>query len=112
MAVTDDIRLRLSAQRALLTHITRSMRAVSVDVIPEEKRAWIRFIFDGEPPAAEAETASVACTEIMTDFVDDWTFDTEFVVTPYPQKMAHRRMAVFARCEDDWVIGGGDAAHG
>src|SRR5262249_18957388 len=65
-ATADDQGLKLSAQRALLTHVTRSMRAVSVDVIPEEKRSWIRFIFDGEPPAAEAETASVACTEIMT----------------------------------------------
>jgi hypothetical protein len=104
MAQQDDINLRLSAQRALLTHVTRTMRAVSVDVVPEEKRAWIRFVFDGEPPPAEAEAASVACTEIMTDFVDDWVFDTEIVATPFPERMAHLRMVVFARCEDEWVL--------
>jgi hypothetical protein len=115
MALADDIRLRLSAQRALLTHTTLGMRAVSVDVVPEQKRAWVRFIFDGEPSLAEAEAASCACTEIITDFVDDWVFDTEVVATPFPEKMAHRRLVVFARCEDEWVInspsaGGSDRA--
>ena len=104
MALQDDIRLRLSAQRALLTHITRRMRAVSVDVAPEQKKVWVRFIFDGEPSLAEAKAASCACTEIITDFVDEWVFDTEVVATPFPGKMEHRRMVVFARCEDEWVI--------
>src|SRR5438067_1275574 len=104
MSVADDMRLRLSAQRGLLRHITRSMRAVSVDVVPGEKRAWIRFVFDGVPPPEEEETASCACTEILTDFIDDWVFETEMVETPYPEKIAHRRIVVFARCEDDWVL--------
>ncbi len=105
MAQPDDIRLRLSAQRALLTAITPSMRAVSVEVIPEQRRAWVRFIFDTEPSPAEEETASVAHTEIATDFVDEWTVELEVVRTPAPGRMEHRRWLVFHRCEDNWVIG-------
>ncbi len=104
MALEDDIRLRLSAQRALLTHITTSMRAVSVDVVPEVRHARIRFIFDGEPPVAEAEAASCASAEIQTDFVDDWVVDWEIVSTPAPQAMSHLRMLVYHRCEDPWVL--------
>jgi hypothetical protein len=63
MALEDDIRLRLSAQRALLTNITLSLRAVSVDVTPEKKRAWLRFIYDGKPLQVEEETASCASAD-------------------------------------------------
>ncbi len=81
MAQEDDIQLRLSAQRALLTHITPSMRAVSVEVIPEQRRAWVRFIFDGKPSPDEEETASVAHTEILSDFVDEWIAPNRYTVT-------------------------------
>lgn len=80
------------------------MRAVSVDVVPEEKQAWIRFVFDGQPPPEEEETASCASTEIIADFFDDWVFETEMVVTPSPAKIPNRRLVVFERCEDDWVL--------
>ncbi len=105
MAQEDDIKLRLSAQRALLTHITPTMRAVSVEFIPEQRRAWVRFIFDGKPSPDEEETASVAHTEILTDFVDEWTVELEMVRTPAPQRMEHLRLVVFHRCEDEWVRG-------
>jgi hypothetical protein len=105
MAHKDDIFLRLSTQRALLTHITPSMRAVSVEVSPEQRRAWVRFIFDGEPSADEEETASVAHTEILSDFVDEWTVELEIVRIPAPQRMGHLRLLVFERCEDEWVRG-------
>ena len=82
MALQDDIRLRLSANAALLTHVTPGLRAVSVDVVPEQKRAWLRFIFDGKRPSAEQETASCASTEILSDYADDWDMDTDIVYTP------------------------------
>lgn len=102
MAHEDDIQLRLSAQRALLTHVTPSMRAVSVEIIPEQRRAWVRFIFDGEPSPTEKETASAAHTEILTDFVDELMVELEMVRTPAPQRMQHLRLLVFHRCEDEW----------
>jgi hypothetical protein len=105
MAHEDDLQLRLSAQRALLGNITPSTRAVSVEVSPEQRRASVRFIFDGEPSPYEEETASVAHTEILSDFVDEWAVELEMVRTPAPQRMEHLRLVVFQRCEDERVRG-------
>jgi hypothetical protein len=109
--IDDDgnTRLRLSAQRALLTHITPSMRAVSVEAVPERQLAWVRFTFDAEPGPSELGTAAVAHTEILADFEDEWTVELEIARTPAPLPMEHRRILVFHRCEDEWVTGGGIA---
>lgn len=98
-----DIRLRLSAQRALLTHITPSMRAVSVEVRPDERMAWMRFVFDEEPSPAEREVASCAQTELLSDFVDGWDVELELVVCTAPGRMRHRCWLVYHRCEDECV---------
>ena len=90
-------------QRALLTHITPSMRAVSVEVRPAHPVAWMRFVFDGEPSADAREVASCAHTELVTDFVDEWPVELELVACPAPGHMEHRRWLVYHRCEDAWV---------
>ena len=74
---------------------------MSVDVLPEQQRAWVRFVFDGVPGAAEEEEASVAYTEILADFPEDWKVEIEFVRTPAPEPMEHLRLLVFLRCEGD-----------
>jgi hypothetical protein len=103
MGIEDDIRLRLSAQRALLTHVTPQLRAVSVDIDPVHHQVWVRFVFDGEPSESAREAASCAATEIVTDYVDGWDFAEEYVNCPAPSRMEHRRICVYHRCEDEWV---------
>ena len=98
-----DARLRLSAQRALLTHITPSMRAVSVEVRPADRVAWVRFVFDGEPSPAVREAASCAHTELLADFIDEWSVELELIACSAPGRMEHRRWLVYHRCEDSWV---------
>jgi hypothetical protein len=103
LGVDANARIRLSAQRALLTHVTPSLRAVSVEVQPAAGLAWMRFVFDGEPLPAAREVASCAHTELLTDFVDEWTVELEVVACVAPARMEHRRWLVYHRCEDAWV---------
>ena len=98
-----DVRLRLSAQRALLTHVTPSMRAVSVEIQPADRVVWMRFVFDGEPSPDAREVASCAHTEVLSDFADEWSVELEVIACRAPGRMAHRRWQVYHRCEDTWV---------
>lgn len=90
----------LSAQRALLGHVTPQLRAVSVDADPNRQQLAIRFVFDGEPSESVREAASCAATEMIADYPDPWTIDEEHVVCPAPAQMEHLRHLVYARCED------------
>lgn len=103
MIIDDDIRLRLSAQTALLTHVTPHLRAVSVDIAPSQKLVKIRFIFDGQPSESDRDTAYCAGTEIIAQYPEGWMIDEEFVDCPAPRPMEHLRLLVYHRCEDDWV---------
>lgn len=98
MSVEEDIRLRLCAQRALLTHVTPRL-----DFDAKLHRIWVRFIFDGQPSESVREAASCAGTEIVADYPEGWDIIEEFVVCPTPDKMEHRRLLVYERCEDSWV---------
>jgi hypothetical protein len=96
------IRFRLSAQRALLGHVTPPLRSVSISV-NELKSAWsIRFVFDGEPSESQLEEAKVATTEILADF-PDWDYSDEFLFIAAPTKIPSLDWVVFARCEYEWV---------
>lgn len=99
----EDIRLRLSAQRALLTHVTPRLRAVSLDCDASQHRVWVRFTFDGPPSESVRDAASCAGTEILADCPEGWDIDEEFVVSPAPAPMVHRRLLVYHRGEDSWV---------
>jgi hypothetical protein len=103
MRVEDDIRLRLSAQRALLTHVTPRLRAVSLDYDSGKQRVWVRFTFDGQPSESVRDAASCAGTEVLADYPEGWDITEEFVVCPAPDPMEHRRLLVYHRCEDSWV---------
>jgi hypothetical protein len=100
MSVRQDIYLKLSAQRALLGAVTRQLRSVSVDLDAERSLIRLRFIFDGEPSEWEREIASIASTEIISDFADGWVFDEKFVSCPAPDRMEHLRMLVYLRNEE------------
>jgi hypothetical protein len=102
--IDHDIRLRLCAQRALLTHIVPQLRAVSLDIVPDERRLGIRFVFDGDPSEPVRNAASCAATEVLSDY-PDWEVAEEYVTTPAPLRIEHLRLLVYARCEDEWVTG-------
>src|SRR5262245_40826826 len=96
----DDMRLRLSGQRALLTHVTPRLRAVSLDSDAGGHRIWVRFIFDGQPCESDRGEAACAGTEILADHTEGWAITEEIVVCPAPRPMEHRRLLVYHRCED------------
>ena len=103
MGLDEDISVRLSAQRALLGHVTPELRAVSVDVDPQSRRISARFVFDGEVNETVRDAASCAGTEILSDYPEGWDIDEQFIICPAPQRPEHLRFVVYARCEDDWV---------
>ena len=93
------ISFRLSAQRALLTHVTPSLRAVSIAVDEANLKWAIRFIFDGKPSEAHLELARGAVTELISDF-PDWEVADEFLKISAPEKITHLDWVVFQRAED------------
>jgi hypothetical protein len=102
MAVPLHISFRLSAQGALLTHITPPLRNVSLAVDEQARRWTIRFVFDGRPSESQLEAARCAVTEILADF-PDWDYTDEFLFVPAPDKFQALEWPVFQRCEDAWV---------
>ena len=96
------ILFRLSAQAALLTHVTPPLRSVSLSVDEPNRRWAIRFIFDRKPSDSELDAAQTVVTEMLAD-EPDWEYEDEFLVVPAPGKMSYLDWLVFKRCEDDWV---------
>jgi hypothetical protein len=103
MDVENDVRIRLSLQQALLTHVTPELRSVSVDVAPEARLVRLRFIFAREPSDSERDAASCAATEVIADYSEGWRLDEEYHVSPVGEPMPHLRLLVYHRCEDEWV---------
>jgi hypothetical protein len=93
----DGIKLRLSAQRALLGNIPKSLRSASI----EYRRTEIacRFIYDGEPANHDKGLMSSAAAEIIADFRDPYTISEEHLAILYPQEMTCLRHIVFVRHE-------------
>ncbi len=104
MGIPEDIQLRLSAQRALLTNVTPRLRAVSLDIDTEQYRIWVRFIFDGQPSETVKDTAGCIGAEILSDYPEGWNFTEEVILCCLPDKMEHLRLLVYHRCEDSWVL--------
>lgn len=102
MTLPAHISFRLSAQGALLTHVTPPLRAVSLAVDEPNQRWAIRFVFDGHPSESQLEAAQIAVTEILSDF-PEWDFTDEFVFVRAPEKFQSLEWSVYQRCEDSWV---------
>lgn len=103
METEDDIQLRLSAQRALLTHVTPDLRSVSADIYPERRAIQLRFIFARRPSDSERDAASIAATEVIADYSGNWGLFEEYLIVPATEPMAHLRLLIYHRCEDEWV---------
>jgi hypothetical protein len=102
--VNDDIKLMLSAQRALTSHITPKIRAISLDISPEKSQIVFRAYTDGGMHESALEELNIALTEIIADHPSDWEFLDEIIVLPEPENMNHLRLLVYLRCEDKWVV--------
>ena len=98
--LSEDIRLRLGAQRALLTHVTPQIRAVSIDYDADQHRVFVRLIFDSQPSQSALDAAACVGTEIIADYPEGWKITEEIVVCPAPGKMNQRRLVVYHRCEN------------
>ena len=98
-----DIKLLLSAQRALLGEVPPGLRSVSFDLSPDGEELKARFEFDGEPTEDELECASVVMTNIIADYsTNHRKYVEEFVSVPYPTKLKFLRLVAFLRNEDAW----------
>jgi hypothetical protein len=103
MESRPDIDIRLSAQRALLDHITPPVRSVSVDIDELIKIIRVRFVFERQPSDSERDAASCAVAEILSDYGESWKLDEQYSVMPSPARTENLRIIVYHRCEDDWV---------
>lgn len=100
--IPAHVSFRLSAQGALLTHVTPPLRVVSL-AIDEPRRHWkIRFLFDTGASESQLEAARIVVTEILSDF-PEWGYADEFLIEPHPNRMEHLEWLVYHRCEDEWV---------
>ena len=70
-----SIRLRLSAQRALLGAIPASLRAVTIGW--KRTEIMMHCIFDGEISDDDRELLNIAATEIIADFSAPYTISFE-----------------------------------
>ena len=93
---------RLSAQRALLTHVVPALRSVSLGIDELHKTWSIRFCFARTPSNSERDAASCAAGEIIADF-PEWVADEQYEVVEPPTKPALLKWVVYHRCEDEWV---------
>jgi hypothetical protein len=102
----DPIRLRLSAQIALRSHVTPDLRAVC---IKEEHQDIIVVFFCDELSEELEDSAQVATTEIisgMPDGEDHYSrmSDTRFICEAYPKPMALFEHLVYLRYEPGYEV--------
>ena len=83
MELSLDIRLRLSAQRALLGNVPPALRSVSLDADEAGKTVFVRYVFEREPSASEREAVLDAAGEIIADFTWDWKLKEQVSVIPF-----------------------------
>ena len=94
-----NVRLCLSAQRALLGAVPHSLRAVSLEF--RGTVLHFRAVFWKEPTDDEREMLSVACTEVVADFTDDELthLEEQFLTVPPSCEPEHLAELVFLRAE-------------
>ncbi|ENN8378984.1 hypothetical protein ACAX46_004456 [Providencia rettgeri] len=78
-------RLKLSAQRALLGVITPNIRAVFVELVENDIQVY--FYYDGKIQEDNEETASIATSEIIADFYDEFDINLVIKRVDYPMEI-------------------------
>lgn len=94
----DKKDLLLSAQRALLDKVTENLRAVCLVINDECINLF--FYYDKTPSEEEEELASLADTEIISDFPSP-EYKTRFFqkIVPFPEKIPDIGDCVYHRFE-------------
>jgi hypothetical protein len=92
-----EVRLRLSAQKALWQLVPPTLRAVSVDSVGSE--IVFRAVFEPGAPEADRDLLEMAATEVIAQFSSPATLREEHLEVPPPTKPPHLRYVVFERAE-------------
>ena len=92
----EEKRILLSIQRSLLEKITPNLRCVRLIAVKDSKN--LVFYYDNPPSEEEQELASLADTELISDFPDSDT-GFEIKIIPFPQKIPHKGICVYHRYE-------------
>lgn len=93
----EEAGLMLAMQRALLSRVTHSLIAVSVELDYDVVR--VRYIFDGTGTEDEKGLLSEAGTELIGEFSESYRIEEEFLVVEERSEMEHLSSLVFLRCE-------------
>jgi hypothetical protein len=99
----ESTELKLSAQRALLGHVSPCLRSASIDKVGDVIR-WHCF-FDADATEADFELASMAGSEIVGDYLFPATIDEKFIIVPFPEKMENLKYLVYYRHEHNYYRG-------
>jgi hypothetical protein len=103
MTAEPLILARLSVQRALLTHVTPALRAVSLAVSSLDCQLSLRFIYDLDATENKRALPAIVAAEVC----GDWEFPDrvyeEVLMIPAGTAMQHLDWIVYHRCEDAWV---------
>jgi hypothetical protein len=99
MQKEHDAQLRVATQIALLGMITKSIRAISFDIEPEQHLVHFRVHFDGNQHEIEIENMSAVVTEIMAGFPWGWDIDEQVVTCKEPEIPEYLRLVGYVRCE-------------
>ena len=92
------MRLKLSAQRALLGYVTPGLRAVSIDYDGTDI-IWC-CVFDSEASKERGwEEVSCAAAEVIADFPAPTGISEEYLVMPPPLPFKYVEWLVFERWE-------------
>tara|TARA_R110002073_G_scaffold157241_18_gene312684 strand:- start:20347 stop:20670 length:324 start_codon:yes stop_codon:yes gene_type:complete len=101
----SHISARLSLQRAFLTHVTRSLRSVSLSVSADQFDLSIQFIYDDTRTDDELELPSIVAAEVAGDWPDPARVTETILTVPAAESMTHLDWLVYHRCEDGWGNG-------
>jgi|GEM_PF-1682878 len=99
------INARLSIQTALTTHVTPSLRSVSLAVSSDGANLTLQFVYDSTATEDELELPSIVATEVSAGWPNPAGVHERVLTIAAPEKMEHLDWIVYHRCEDDWVHG-------
>jgi hypothetical protein len=97
MSQLDDIDIRLSAQRALLSNVPSTLRSASLEVA--DNAIYFRCYFDIGASEKDYELLRCAGTELIADYPSGYTIEEQFILLPWPDEMSHLKHLVFLRHE-------------
>jgi len=80
-----EVYLKLSLQRALLGNVTSNIRGVVA--LLDDNQIYLTFYYDGEISESDEEIASEIETEVIADFDDKYTIDTQVKRFDSPQRI-------------------------